>query len=274
MLKSRAAWKSFGIGSAVCLLIGGIWCAAVWDYPQFQEQVVFWQLGSRTSDRPGMGGPGSRSGTSSAGSLPGRFLPWRRSGWHIGVETDGRKRILLHFGEPRFCSSSASFPPSGTIICCRSIPRFSWFAGVALQRLLGPILLNRSRWVMLPATAVLMGVPLLFPWVDQPQVWGLVAASFLCGAIGFLLYARGSRSSFVVTAVGVIAMHGIYHHEFHQDGRADYRELLTFIKSVKQIVPHPQEVTIYESHPLIAYQLHQHQESPTVEELKERIPNG
>jgi len=151
-------------------------------------------------------------------------------------------------------------------------PPFFMLAGVALQRLLGPILLASSRWVMLPGTLVLLAVPLLFPWVDQPRVWGLVAVAFLCGAIGFLLYARGARSSFVVMIVGVIAMHGIYHHEFHQDGRADYQDLLTFIKSVKQIVPRPQDVTIYEAHPLIAYQLHQHEESPSVEELQKTRP--
>lgn len=272
VLKSRAAWKSFGIGSAVCLLIGGIWCAAVWNYPQFQEQVVFWQLGSRMSEPSRY-----RAALIPVGHLFSRIAPWpifaMAAVWmaYRGGDRRAETKFTALWGAA-FLLFFCLIPTKRHDHLLPVYPPFFMLAGVALQRLLGPILLIRSRWVMLPATAVLMGVPLLFPWVDQPQVWGLVAASFLSGAIGFLLYARGSRSSFVVTAVGVIAMHGIYHHEFHQDGRADYRELLTFIKSVKQIVPHPQEVTIYESHPLIAYQLHQHKESPTVEELKESHP--
>lgn len=272
ILKSRSAWKSFGIGTAVCLLIGGVWCAMVWNYPQFQEQVIFWQLGTRMSEPARY-----RAALIPVGHLFSRIAPWpifsMAAIWmaYRGRERRSEIQFVAYWGLA-FLLVFCLIPTKRHDHLLPVYPPFFMLAGVALQRLLGPILLSSSRWVMIPGTLVLLTVPLLFPWVDQPQVWGLVATAFLCGAIGFLLYARSSRSSFVVTIVGVIAMHGIYHHEFHQDGRADYQDLLTFIKSVKQIVPRPQDVTIYEAHPLIAYQLHQHEESPSVEELQKTRP--
>lgn len=271
-LKSRSAWKSFGIGTFVCLLIGGVWCVSVWDYPQFQEQVIFWQLGSRMSEPSRY-----RAILIPVGHLFSRIAPWpcfsMAAIWMAYRKRERRTEIkFVALWGAAYLLVFCLIPTKRHDHLLPVYPPFFILAGVALQRLLGPILMPRSRWVMIPATATLFAVPLLVPWVDQPQVWGLVAAAFICGAIAFLLYTRGARSSFVVAVLGLVVMQGIYHHEFHQDGRADYQELLSFIKSVKQIVPQNQEVTIYEAHPLISYQLHQHRESPTIEQLQKCRP--
>lgn len=272
LLRSRNAWKRFGIGSAVCLVLSGLWCWLVWDLPQFKEQVIFWQLGSRMSE-PSR----NRALLIPVGHLFSRIAPWPifalSALWMAWRQRDRRQEIkFVALWGAAFLLVFCLIPTKRHDHLLPVYPPFFILAGVALEQLLGPILMPRARWVMLPAVSVLILVPLLFPWVDQPQVWGLVAAAFLCGSIAFLLYVRGTRNSFVVAMLGVICMHGIYHHEFHQDGRADYQELLGFIKQVKTLVPPKTDIPVYEAHPLISYQLHQHDRYPTPESLRDRHP--
>jgi len=271
-LRSHSAWKSFAKGTAACLGIGLGWLMLVWNHPQFQEQVVFWQLGSRMSEPARY-----RAALIPVGHLFSRIAPWPffavAAIWmaYRGRDRRSETKFVALWGAA-FLLLFCLIPTKRHDHLLPVYPPFFILAGVALQDLLGPILMPRARWVLLPGTLILMAVPLLVPWVDQPQVWGLVVAAFLCGAIGFLLYVRGQRASFVVTVLGFIVMHGIYHHEFHQDGRADYRELIAFIKSVKQIVPRTEEIAVYQTHPLVSYQLHRHEDFPTLEQLKQSPP--
>lgn len=132
-------------------------------------------------------------------------------------------------------------------------------AGFALKQILEPVLLPRARWVMWPLCGALMGSPFVLPWVNQPQVWGLMAGAFVCGAVGFLIYLHGRRFSFVVAATGLLCLHGLYHHQIHGEGRVDYDKLLAFVKEVKLKRSAEERIAVYQAHPLIAYELRMHE---------------
>ncbi|MFO1021873.1 MAG: hypothetical protein U0903_14440 [Planctomycetales bacterium] len=253
------AWKHFCAGSALCLGIVGVWVAAVWQMPDFQEQVIYWQLGDRLVDPE----------RARSFMLPIVYLFTRIAPWPVlalaGVWMSRRQQIAwpevqgLVIWTLLFLAFFCAIPTKRHDHVLPVYPPVYLLAGFALKQILEPVLLPRARWVMWPLCGFLMLSPFVLPWVNEPQVWGLMAGAFVCGAVGFLIYLHGRRFAFVVAAAGLLCLHGLYHHQIHGEGRVDYDKLLAFVKEVKTKRSPTERLAVFHAHPLIAYELRMHE---------------
>jgi hypothetical protein len=146
-------------------------------------------------------------------------------------------------------------------------PAVFLLAGLGLRYLVEPVLTTEAFWLMYPLSAILVASPVLFPWTQQSNVAAMITGAFICGAAAGWCFLKRQRISFAVVAAGLICLHGVYHHWLHRSGRADYDQILAFVDHVRCNVPPEDKVVVFYAHPLIAYELNQHERLQDPEQL-------
>jgi len=270
-LRSVKAWKRLIPGAVVFTVVAGAWLIAVWEMPQFQDHVLKWQLGSRMVE--------ARIRKPIYYHIPHiftRIAPWtfiavlavfrarRREDWPTA-------RFVLLWGLTFFTLFSL-VPVKRHDHLLPVYPAVFVLAGLGLRYLLEPVVSREANWILYPMSAALALAPTLLAWVSEPQLHLIVAGIFACGLSAHLLCYYGLRASFATAAAGLILVHGIYHHWGHQQGRADYDQLASFAAKVKATAGEGEDIAVFQAHPLIAYELGQHDPLPNPEELAQREP--
>jgi len=270
-LLSWASWKRILPGTLVCLFIAGVWLALAWQAPNFKHTAIDWQLGSRMLDPEK-----ARPFYYYVGHLFTRIAPWpilaiaavwlarRREEWPQVVF------LLIWFGLSFAVLSLVPVKRHDHLLPV--YPAVFLLAGLALRYLVEPVVAPSAFWLLYPPSAGLVATPLLLIWAPTPLTQALIGGAFTSGAIATLCYVRRYRVSLAVVLTGLICLHGLYHHWWHTAGRSDYSRLLSFVEQIHADAPPPADVIVFQAHPLIAYELQQHEILPTIQDLAQRRP--
>jgi 4-amino-4-deoxy-L-arabinose transferase-like glycosyltransferase len=250
-LRSRLGWRRLLPGLALCTVICGAWLIAAWQLPRFEDTAIRWQLGTRMADPEK-----ARSLFYYIGHLLTRIAPWPILAG-IGVWMS-RRRIERRDAQFLLLWFVLFFVVFSLIPVKRHDHLFPVYPAVFLLAGLG---------LMYPLSAILVASPVLFPWTQQSNVAAMITGAFICGAAAGWCFLKRQRISFAVVAAGLICLHGVYHHWLHRSGRADYDQILAFVDHVRCNVPPEDKVVVFYAHPLIAYELNQHERLQDPEQL-------
>ena len=271
-LRSLVGWKRLLPGVAVCLAVSGAWLWAAWGLPNFKHTVIDWQLGARMVDpdkaRPFyyyIGHLFTRIAPWPCVALCGVWLARRRTDWPQVT------LLLVWFGLSFLLLSLVPVKRHDHLLPV--YPAMFVLAGLGLRYLVEPVVTPEAFWVLYPLSAGLAATPMLVVWSPTPMTSGLIAVAFTCGAIATWCYLRRARVSLAVVLAGVVCVHGLYHHWWYGTGRSDYAQLRTFVEAVRQTAPDSHAVVVFQAHPLIAYELGQHEILPTIPDLSDRRPD-
>lgn len=265
-LRSRLGWRRLLPGLTLCLLICGVWLGAAWQLPRFEHTAIHWQLGQRMNDPEK-----ARSFFYYIGHLVTRIAPWpflAAIGYWMSrrrIEWRTAQFVLLWF--VLFFIVFSIIPVKRHDHLLPVYPAVFLLAGLGLRYLVEPVVTTEAFWLMYPLSAILVASPILFPWTQQSNVSAMIAGAFICGTGAGWCFLKRQRVSFAVVAAGLICLHGVYHHWLHGSGRADYDQVLAFVEHVRCQVPPEDKVVVFYAHPLIAYELDQHDRLPDPEHL-------
>lgn len=270
-LRSRLGWKRLLPGLFVCLLICGSWLTAALQLPRFEQTAIRWQLGERMTDPDKV-----RSVFYYIGHLATRIAPWPIlaviGAWMSRRRPEHRQVQFIVLWFALFFIAFSLIPVKRHDHLFPVYPAVFLLAGLGLRYLVEPVLTTEAFWLMYPLSATLVAAPVVLPWVKQPNVSSMIAGAFICGAGAGWCFLKRQRVSFAVVAAGLICLHGVYHHWLHLEGRADYGQVLAFVKHVRCTVPPEDKVVVFYAHPLIAYELDQHIRLQDPDELKAAQP--
>jgi len=270
-LRSRIMWRRLIPGSIVCLVICGAWLIAAWQLPRFENTAIRWQLGERMLDPDK-----TRSIFYYVGHLITRIAPWPILAgvgfWMSRRRVEWRNAQFIFLWFALFFIAFSLIPVKRHDHLFPVYPAVFLLAGLGLRYLVEPVLTVQAFWLMYPLSAILVAAPVLLPWAPSPNVHGMIAGAFICGAAAGWCFLKRQRISFAVVAAGLICLHGVYHHWLHLAGRANYDQVLAFVEHVRCQVPPEDKVVVFYAHPLIAYELDQHIRLQDPEELMAAKP--
>jgi hypothetical protein len=236
--------------------------------PQFQDRVLHWQLGSHmTEERL------ARPFYYHFGYLFTRIAPWTL----VAIATALAARRWPEWPRVRFVLCWALlFLALFSIIPIKRhdhllpvYPAVFLLAGLGVRRLLEPVVTPQAGCLVYPIGLFLTLMPLLLTKVQEPAVCILLVGTCVCGLTAVWCFRRGQRAALPILAAGLVLVHGVYHHWLHQAGRADYAGLTRFVEQVKQQVGASSPVILFQTHPLIAYELGQHERIENPQQLAE-----
>jgi len=258
-------------GLLICLLASGVYVAAAAADPQFLHRVIYWQLGERMADE--------HLAKPFWYYLPHLFT--RIAPWPVLAAA----AVFLQRGSFERRQSYALAAWAGLGLLLLSVvpvkrhdhllpvyPPVFLLAGTALRELCEPVFSLESRGWLGAWFAALLAAPAALAWSPQPVVVGLISVCFASGLLAAVCYARGWRVAVPIAAAGLIAAQGVYHHEFHREGRPSYARLQSFVAEVRALTHDSPRVLVFQAHPLIAYELNQHVRLDNLEQLASETP--
>jgi hypothetical protein len=272
-LAERRAWRRRLPGILLFAVLVGAWLAAVWHVPQFQDQVLKVQLVERMTEASR-----ARPFYYYFGHLFTRIAPWTAVAG-LGVVLARRRpewpmvRLTLLWGGLFFLYFSL-IPVKRHDHLLPVYPAVFLLAGLGLRYVFEPVVSRAAGWVIYPVALGMVVVPVLpmTNWLHEPAIQALVYGVCACGCVALVCFWRGHRIALPIAALGLILGHGVYHHWAQPQGRAEYMEIVAFAERVRQQTGggDSNDLLVFHTHPLIAYELGQHNRVATVDQLAGR----
>jgi len=260
-------------GMAIFAMIVGVWLLFVLRLPAFEESVLHNELARRL--------PGSTTKTKPffyyVSHLFTRIAPWSLLGIAAAVmaarqpERWKQIRLPVYWAAAYFLFFSL-IPSKRHDLLLPVYPPVFMLAGFALQLVVAQIQQPKANWLLPVAGGGLAVGALWVAFQADAVVPLLLAVATIVAGLATLLAAR-KRQAYAVhlLAVACLCGHGIYYHWANLDARVDYTTFATFIDRVKTETAEA-PVLVYHAHPLVSYELGQHEEFPDPRDLLDRRP--
>jgi 4-amino-4-deoxy-L-arabinose transferase-like glycosyltransferase len=269
-------WKPVLPGLLVFLVIAGSYLALLWNNQQFQSVVLSGEIKSRL---PGLAEEYEPLYLY-VGWLLGRIPPWpfvacaglilsrRRPEWKSALSVASWALGIFIF--------LSVLPSKRHDFLLAVYPPIFMLAGLGMRYVADSPLVGVRKWAVWIAIALLVFSPAFMPFFMRHKwtvwVWLAAGGSFGCGVMAAISVREKLARALLWICAGLIIVNGLYNHGMgntHPVGL--YHKLSAFTARVRQHTDH-ERVLVWNTHPLISYELGLHEHFIKLEDLKSNRP--
>jgi hypothetical protein len=260
----------------VFLVIAGSYLALLWNNQEFQSVVLNREIKSRL---PGLAEE-FEPVYLYAGWLLGRIAPWpfvacaglilsrRRPEWKPALSAASWAVGIFIF--------LSLLPSKRHDFLLPVYPPIFMLAGLGIKYVTDPPLEGVRKWAVWTAVALLIFLPAAMPFLMKHKwtvwVWMSAGGSFGCGVMAALRIRKQPARALLWICAGLIIVNGLYNHGMGNSHPIDfYEKLRTFTARVRQHTAH-EPLIVWNTHPLIPYELGLHERFLELEDLKRKQP--
>jgi 4-amino-4-deoxy-L-arabinose transferase-like glycosyltransferase len=269
-------WMPVLPGLLVFLAIAGSYLALVWNNQLFQDAVWNGEIKSRL--------PGLAKGFDPlylyVGWLLGRIAPWpfvafaglivsrRRPEWTSALSVASWALGIFIF--------LSLLPDKRHDYLLPVYPPIFMLAGLGIKYVTDSPPEGIRKWAVWTAVALLVFMPAVMPFVISQRwtVWIWISAGglFGCGVTAAISIRKNLARALQWICAGLIILNGLYNHGMgNSHSLGFYEELSAFTARVRQQTNH-KPLLVWNTNPLISYQLGMHEHFIELEDLKRERP--